>query len=160
MAKVLHPDTESDPAEKLLKEELMKKLTVAYQEKDLPTLLKLEMEWVGAECHDVDKLSDEKLKLYISSLKDQVNELEDEKYSILRHPRYQVIADLVMYSEPTAIRELNKRVSQTKVQKKALEELLADFSVANPKKEIMDFVNESIEMLDFDPFDFFDNHFR
>ena len=160
LAKVLHPDTESDPAEKILKEELMKKLTVAYQEKDLPTLLKLEMEWVAAECHDVDKLSDEKLKLYISSLKDQVNELEDEKYTILRHPRYQVISDLAMYSEPTAIRELNKRVSQTKVQKKALEELLADFSVANPKKEIMDFVNESIEMLDFDSFDFFDHHFR
>jgi hypothetical protein len=160
LAKVLHPDTESDPADKLLKEELMKKLTVAYQEKDLPTLLKLEMEWVAAEYHDVDKLSDEKLKLYISSLKDQVNELEDEKYTILRHPRYQAISDLVMYSEPTAIRELNNRVSQTKVQKQALEELLADFSVANPKKEIMDFVNESIEMLDFDPFDFFDNHFR
>lgn len=160
LAKVLHPDTESNPTEKLLKEELMKKLTVAYQEKDLPTLLKLEMEWVAAECHDVDKLSDEKLKLYISSLKDQVSELENEKYSIYRNPRYQRISGLVRDSEPTAIRELNKKVSLYKNQNKTLENLLVDFSIANPKKEILDFVNVMIEMLDFDPFDFFDNHFR
>jgi hypothetical protein len=46
LSKALHPDTESDPEEKLKKEELMKKVTVAYQEKNFPLLLQLEMEWI------------------------------------------------------------------------------------------------------------------
>src|SRR5690606_8850986 len=40
LVKVLHPDTNSE-LENAQKEELMKRVTKAYSEKDLPTLLKL-----------------------------------------------------------------------------------------------------------------------
>lgn len=46
LVKILHPDTETDLVLKAEKEEIMKKVTVAYDQKDLTTLLKLEMEWV------------------------------------------------------------------------------------------------------------------
>jgi hypothetical protein len=160
VAKVLHPDTESDHVEKLLKEELMKKLTVAYKKKDLSTLLKLEMEWVTAKCLDVDKMSDEKLQLYISWLKDQVTELEDEIYSLYNHPRYEPIEEFARDSESTANRFLNKYALRIQNEKKALEALIATFSKANPKKEIMSYVNKSVKKFNFDPFDIYDNHVR
>ncbi len=46
LTKVLHPDVESDAELKQEKEEILKQVTIAYEEKDLATLLKLEMEWV------------------------------------------------------------------------------------------------------------------
>jgi hypothetical protein len=44
LARALHPDLEQDPEKRTLKEELMKKLTVAYANGDLFSLLKIEME--------------------------------------------------------------------------------------------------------------------
>lgn len=148
LVKGLHPDTETDPAEKLIKEELMKKVTAAYQEKDLPTLLKLEMEWVAAECHNLDKMSDDKLKLYISSLKEQVKELEDEKYSLSHHPRYEAISELAWFDEKQALHTIKKQLASYKKQQKALETLLSQLSQPNPKPLIMEFVNQTIDILD------------
>lgn len=148
LAKALHPDTEPDPSEKLRKEELMKKVTAAYNDKDLPALLKLEMEWVASESHNLDKMSDDKLKLYISSLKEQVAELESEKTSLYHHPRFTHIARFAHYSESTAILKIKGLIREHKKQKKSLEEIYSIFSQPNPKKEILEFVNQSIEILD------------
>ena len=79
LAKILHPDTETDDEKKLEKEELMKKVTVAYDQKDLTTLLKLEMEWVHKTSEHLEKLTEDKLKIYISTLKQQVMELQNER---------------------------------------------------------------------------------
>ena len=80
LAKALHPDIIMDPSEKAQKEALMKRVTAAYADKDLTTLLKLEMEWVLSENATLDTLPEEKLKRYIASLRDQVSALEQEKY--------------------------------------------------------------------------------
>ena len=48
LAKLVHPDTETDELQRAVKEEEMKKLSAAYEAKDLPTLLRMEMEWNGA----------------------------------------------------------------------------------------------------------------
>ena len=155
LAKVLHPDTENAPEEKAMKEELMKRLTVAYQEKDLPTLLKLEMEWVAAECNNVEKLCDDKLKLYILSLKEQVSELEDEYRMIANHPRYECISEYTWYAQSMAIAHLNGIIQDHKIELKALETLQIQMSQPNAKKLIIQFVNQSVEM--FDEFDIFDD---
>ncbi len=45
LAKVLHPDLETDPESKLQKEEWMKRLTSAHALGDLRELLSIEFEW-------------------------------------------------------------------------------------------------------------------
>ena len=53
LAKMLHSDLETDETLKLEREELMKKVTAAYQDKDLNTLLKLEIEIIGSKWYIV-----------------------------------------------------------------------------------------------------------
>ncbi|HEV2916666.1 MAG TPA: hypothetical protein VGW78_02870 [Candidatus Babeliales bacterium] len=88
LARVLHPDLEQDIEKRVLKEESMKKLTVAYENKDLYSLLKIETEWMN---HSVDKMkchSDDDIKVYNAILKDQVSELESANEMLIMHPRY------------------------------------------------------------------------
>ncbi|HEY5507507.1 MAG TPA: hypothetical protein VIK29_02470 [Paludibacter sp.] len=102
LAKLLHPDTETDEALKLEKTELMKKVTVAYDEKDLATLLKLEMEWVHRTSENIQQLTDEKLKLYNNVLSEQVEELHQEIYHIKMNPAYADVFQLLSYSDKYA----------------------------------------------------------
>lgn len=91
LAKVLHPDLEPDPALKKEKEVLMKKLTVAYENEDIQTLLSLELDWMG-DLGNAKKgqhlESDEQIKVYNSLLKEQVEEIEQHIYAMRFHPRY------------------------------------------------------------------------
>lgn len=148
LAKALHPDTETAPTEKLRKEELMKKVTIAYNDKDLPTLLQLEMEWVISENDHLANMPDEKLKLYIASLKEQVAELERERNALYHHPRFSSIRHLVHYNVINAQWEINYQVSAHKKQKKSLEELCSIISRPNAKNAIMEFVESSLEYIE------------
>ena len=49
LAKVLHPDLETNPDLRANKEEWMKRLTSAYAAGDLRELLRIELEWLGEE---------------------------------------------------------------------------------------------------------------
>lgn len=97
LAKAFHPDLEQDEQLKLEKEHLMKELTVAYDNNDLHTLLKLEISWIQKEENNPDKLSDEKLHIYNEVLREQVRELEDEINLLLQNPRYQPLQKFVMF---------------------------------------------------------------
>jgi len=88
LAKLFHPDLEADENRKPEKEELMKQLTSAYDNNDLHTLLKLELEYIYKEESARSSLTGQKLKLYNQVLKEQVAELEDEIRMIELHPRY------------------------------------------------------------------------
>ncbi len=144
LAKALHPDTEMDFAEKKRKEELMKKVTAAYADKDLATLLKLEMQWVASETRALDTLPDEKLKLYIASLKEQAAALEDEHASVFYNPRFTPINDFWHLSEQQAIHEIQD-LKQACIR---LNEYINDMtdlcSESGRKKEIVEFVKEYI----------------
>lgn len=88
LAKALHPDLEFDPEKKAKKEEQMKRLTVAYEEGDLPTLLELEQEWIeSSERHSAAGASDQ-LKIYNSILKQQIEIAKDRIEMLFLHPRY------------------------------------------------------------------------
>ena len=99
LVKIFHPDLEQDPALRLQKEELMKKLTTSYKSGDLHTLLKLELQWIQKEGTNVDQLSDDKLALYNESLKEQADDLEGEISQILHHSRYQPLYQYAMSPE-------------------------------------------------------------
>jgi glycerol-3-phosphate cytidylyltransferase-like family protein len=114
LAKVLHPDTETDELLRKEKEEIMKQVTIAYSNKDLQTLLKLEMQWVMRETNHLENLSEAKLGVYISALKEQISNLEHEKYMTYSNPRYMIVAHLAMLNEVVAKREIRKEIKGIK----------------------------------------------
>ncbi|MFN8360594.1 MAG: hypothetical protein U0264_11830 [Candidatus Kapaibacterium sp.] len=89
LAKVFHPDLERDAEKIAEKEDLMKRLTAAYEQNDLHTLLHLEIEWSTKEEGKSERLSDDKVRMYNQILEEQVRELELARQTILDQPRYQ-----------------------------------------------------------------------
>ncbi|MBX9784933.1 MAG: hypothetical protein K2X48_16705 [Chitinophagaceae bacterium] len=89
LVKLLHPDAELDETIRLEKEEIMKQVTAAYNTNNLQELLKLELQWVAKENDHLEQLTDEKLKIYNTVLKEQVKELEIEKMMIDTNPAFQ-----------------------------------------------------------------------
>lgn len=114
LVKILHPDTETDPILKLEKEELMKKVTVAFDKKDLTTLLKLELEWVHQQTEHLENLTEEKLKIYISALKEQLSELEMKRQSIFHNPRFSPISQFLHMKENYAKIQIKNDAKQIK----------------------------------------------
>ncbi|MDO9153777.1 MAG: hypothetical protein Q7U47_08750 [Paludibacter sp.] len=103
LAKILHPDTETDQQLIAEKSELMKKVTVAYEQKDLSTLLKLEMEWVHQTAENLQLLTEDKLKLYNGILQDQLNDLQNELYAIKMNPAFLNVSSLLNYNKNYAL---------------------------------------------------------
>ncbi|MDP1592294.1 MAG: hypothetical protein Q8M07_31320 [Prosthecobacter sp.] len=95
LAKVLHPDLESDPERKLHKEEWMKRLTTAHAASDLRELLAIEMEWLGEEASNLTAATDEKLKVYCGVLKEQIDEMKYRTQSLIGEPQYAAMSRFV-----------------------------------------------------------------
>jgi len=123
LAKILHPDTETDEIAKLQKEELMKKVTTAYNEKDITTLLKLEIEWITLDAKNIESLADEKLKVYNDMLKEQVKELEIKLQLQNQNPRYSILQGLINISEKSAKKEIE-------IHQKELQESITELEIS------------------------------
>jgi hypothetical protein len=116
LARVLHPDLEQDPAVRESKVLLMQRLTVAYRNNDLHTLLRLEMEWIERQEGDLERLADEKLSVYNHVLKEQVDELQIEIDQLPLHPRYAAMTQGDFFfdfedSGPELVRELDEQLT-------------------------------------------------
>ncbi|MDH7463773.1 hypothetical protein QEG73_20905 [Chitinophagaceae bacterium 26-R-25] len=141
LAKIFHPDLEPDAAKKVVKEELMKQLTIAYESKDLHTLLRLELEYIYKEENDTANLSEEKLKIYNEVLKEQVAELESELHMLPMHPQYSALQAFV--KKPQDVVELDLpskkilRDSMLRKMKKAIEKLRGTASEAAEEIQII-----------------------
>lgn len=141
LAKVLHPDTEADETLKAEKEEIMKKVTAAYEQKDLPALLKLEMAWVHKTAEHLEKLTDDKLKIYISALKEQAAGLEREKQELHNHPRYHDVSEYAFMPEKEAMKTIINSRAYLKQVQQDLKTYTSVFEQANSKKQILEFVD-------------------
>ena len=78
LVSALHPDRESDPAERARKTALMQRVNQAYDKKDLLLLLELQLELEHIDAATIAGLSEERLKHFNKILKDQLAELEQE----------------------------------------------------------------------------------
>lgn len=92
LAKMLHPDGETNEQMREKKTEWMKKLTHAYKSKDIKTLLLLELEWLRTEKSEAQRLSEEKLEFMNEMLSEQVKEAERQAEMVLYEPRYRLLA--------------------------------------------------------------------
>ncbi len=88
LAKAIHPDLEQDPQKKEFKEELMKRLTIAYKSKDVYSLLALEMEWADRLGEEKRSLSSNQLEVYNTMLEQQIEAIGHELHSKIFDPRY------------------------------------------------------------------------
>lgn len=140
LAKVLHPDTETNESLKADKEEVMKKVTAAYDQKDLPALLRLEMEWVHKTSEHLEKLTEDKLGIYNSALKQQVKDLESDKYRIYQHPRYANIMPFSHLPENQALRLITEEKRDLSYLFTDLNTVISTIAYATSKKQILDFV--------------------
>lgn len=86
LVKELHPDKETDEETRLLKEERMKQLTKAYQEKDLAALLRMQVEWLEESAVSPETQADDVLKRYNKLLKSQLERLEEEYHLMCTAP--------------------------------------------------------------------------
>lgn len=87
LVKELHPDREMDESARALKEEKMKQLTEAYQQKDLASLLMMQVNWLQEESANAPQShTDEVLKKFNKVLRSQLKKLEEEFYLLCNAP--------------------------------------------------------------------------
>jgi hypothetical protein len=107
LAKILHPDLEPDENLKLEKEEYMKKVTAAYNNKDLMELLRLELIWVSSHEKSLQDTPVDTLKIYINLLKDQVKSLEYESLMVVNNPVYSNVAGYLFFNQGVAFTKID-----------------------------------------------------
>lgn len=149
LAKALHPDLELDPIMKMEKDELMKQLTVAYENRDLFTLLRLELQWLKKEESNLDGMAEDTLKIYCELLKQQIANIEHDIEFADMHPKYDVLSRLLPM--PVSIVHLSMKdlVSEFKFQVKMVNEFIemARNSKSSLPKHIREQIKEANEML-------------
>lgn len=74
----LHPDRETDEAERERKTDLMQKVTRAYRDKDLLKLLELQLEVEQIDQTKIDGIADSRLKHFNKVLERQLGEIQAE----------------------------------------------------------------------------------
>ncbi len=111
LAKAMHPDLVTDAEAKAHREDWMKRLTAAYESKDLHAMLLIEMEWLGTESTDLAKASDEKLAMYTRLLREQCLELESELRQLAFADPLNNFSSPFRRDVPT-IREVRKQVER------------------------------------------------
>ncbi|MBI1836952.1 MAG: hypothetical protein HYR91_06775 [Flavobacteriia bacterium] len=136
LSKALHPDTETDPLEKAKKEELMKKVTAAYQEKNFPLLLRLELEWIHQTTEHLNDLNEDKLKVYIEILLDRERELLAEKFRLVRDPRFEKISSYAHMIEKSAIKAIDNHKNGLKSNEKLYATIEKIFKLSQTKNDI------------------------
>lgn len=134
LAKTLHPDLERDESKRGAKEELMKQVTAAYQNKDLHTLLKLELNVLHNEEQHTDKLSNEKIIAYNDLLREQIEELQTQISMLPEHPKYQLLLQFVNYPEELFHLNLRNKIIELKDDTASMRESLHALQSGNEKE--------------------------
>jgi hypothetical protein len=160
LAKELHPDLEQNPQVRKEKEEIMKRLTAAYDNKDLTTLLVIRSEWVDNESGSASCLSEETFKVYNSILKDQIKKLQFEHETLFMNPRYIEIFPFVSQDPLDPLGSLTKAHSESQDIFNEYTQRMSDIKgpgalknlkkILDSKKEEIDFIDDmEAKFLDF-----------
>lgn len=139
LVKVLHPDLEPDLQKKKEKEEMMKKLTTAYENKDLYTLLDLETKFLFSD----NKLKpDEQIKIYNEMLKNQIAALEQKIDMLFLSPNYFPIQRFFPIKY-TGMNTLYFFYSQTIEDRKNIQKLIEGLKSSEAKQIIKNVIKTS-----------------
>lgn len=162
LASSLHPDRETDPVERERKTALMQKVNQAYDNKDLLTLLTLQIEIEQISAKDLAALPETRLKHYIKVLEEQVAQLRMELEDHWIH--YADIEGLSPWEHPTPTKVasvLTADINQIKQNIKLLEQdlkalpdrrylsaWLKTFQLPNMNDDFEDMLDQTEEMVE------------
>lgn len=134
LASSLHPDRETDAAERERKTALMQRVNQAYEKKDLLKLLELQLELEHIDQAVINNISESRLQHYNKILKEQVSELDLELMHVQQRfcdqfnfPRYAVP------TPKTAERSLSQDIARLKRLVRVVE---ADTSMCSDIKKL------------------------
>ena len=128
LAKVFHPDLEQDPSRISQKEELMKLLTIAREQGDLMTMLQLELSWIQQEDRHPDQLTNERLKLYNTTLQEQVQDLRAQIRALFLHPRYECLHSMAKSLQQLRFIDWKREKSDLEGLQEGLQQIIAGLS--------------------------------
>lgn len=148
LAKVLHPDGESDPLLQKQKEEVMKQVTVAYEQGDLSALLRLEMEWIQQTKEGIERYADDQIKDYIEVLRQQVSELQAQKVQLYHAHQYQPIAAFADMPYSIASSRMAKHRREVRDYMHRLTSITSAIRGADSKRYLLDFVASYLQQID------------
>jgi len=111
LASHLHPDRETDPAERERKTALMQRVNQAYQDNKLLDLLQLQLEVEQIDPEHIAGLSEERLSHYNRVLAEQLRELQQEVWEVQDHFQMEFGLDILRSGKPAGImRELRSQL--------------------------------------------------
>ncbi len=142
LAKLLHPDLVTDEMLKAEREILIKKVTTAYQNNDMYSLLKLESEIMYRQSENLNRISEDKLSLINKMLKEQISELQNELFSLQRNPRYIPISDYLIHPVKVAQTQIRKGAEQTKQTVNDIEQNLVQLSGSGKLKHFKQLIQK------------------
>jgi transcription elongation factor Elf1 len=145
LAKLLHPDTETEETARAEKEELMKTLSSAYERNDLATLLKMEFEWIHKQATHLSAIANEQLTRYVSVLKDQVRELETELWEASYDPRYNHLQAYSGYASDYGLRKMKTEAKKLKTSTNELTAFGKAVYGQDAQKMVIEFATEYAE---------------
>lgn len=131
LASRLHPDRETDPAERERKTALMQRVNQAYEARDLLTLLTLQIEIEQISTDDIASLSEQRIKHYNQVLTEQRDELQAEVMQFVMRFGDMVRPDLPLHASvitPQLMEaELGAQIRDLRVKIATLDEDLTHF---------------------------------
>jgi hypothetical protein len=159
LAKILHPDSETDPELKLEKEEIMKQVTKAYEDKDIITLLVIETQWLKNTEERLANIKEDVAAIYIQLLKEQAKKLRHEKSELRRHPRFQYVADYLGDKVDRAM--LKMSITQESYERE-MRNIQKEISIitTSPRPEIKKFIKKIAKRYEVNPMDDFIHFFN
>ncbi len=116
LAKAFHPDRETQEHLKEEKTSLMKKITAAYENQDLYSLLKLEKEHLGPR-----EFTEDKIMLYIKHINDRLKELKAFEARLKKHGMLSTVYQYI-YSKKATTQERNVRNELSKIEEEVEKE--------------------------------------
>jgi hypothetical protein len=135
LVKTFHPDLEADEAEKQRKTETMQRITKAYQENNLLGLLKLQMELEQIDRSGLENLNKNQLGYYNKILRQQVEELDQQKVSIQQ--KISAVCGLPYQhanSRVTVIAKFNTNINELKAEIKDIKKVYKHWLVPSQLK--------------------------
>ncbi len=108
LVKAFHPDLEQEEGEKQRKTEVMQRVTQAYEQNDLLTLLQLQLEFEQIDQDHLESLAEDRLRHFIKILRRQVAELE-EALDDAQHQLPQLAQQPMRMVPPLYLEELFER---------------------------------------------------
>nr|MBC7612346.1 hypothetical protein [Pseudopedobacter sp.] len=171
LVKLLHPDTEIDAIKKLEKTAIMQRVTKAYQDKDMNTLLQLELDWLSSESKNLGTLPDKQLKMYNKALAQQLRELETSRNTARFNPRFQMISAYIELPLKQAESSIFTETQASIIDEKIIKDLTIGIEMVKNKKEfskalinvnefVSDFKHDAMFGDDYDDDDELDDFFN